>query len=108
MNIDLESAGAAVTATLAARELESGAGQQHAHAHAAGKCANCSTTLAGAYCHSCGQSAHVHRSLWHMIEEGMHGVLHFDTKSWRTLPLLVARPGLLTRRYIDGQRARYV
>ena len=107
MNIDLESAGAAVTATLAARELESGAGQQHAHAHA-GKCANCSATLAGAYCHSCGQSAHVHRSLWHMIEEGMHGVLHFDTKSWRTLPLLIARPGLLTRRYIDGQRARYV
>jgi hypothetical protein len=107
MNIDLESAGAAVTATLAAHELDCG-GRQHAHGSAAGVCANCRSSLVGAYCHTCGQSAHVHRSLWHMIEEGLHGVLHFDTKSWRTLPLLIARPGLLTRRYIDGQRARYV
>jgi hypothetical protein len=29
-------------------------------------------------------------------------------RGWRTLPLLVGRPGLLTRRYIDGQRTRYV
>jgi hypothetical protein len=43
-----------------------------------------------------------------MLEEGLHGVLHFDSKMWRTLPLLAARPGLLTRRYIDGQRVRYV
>jgi hypothetical protein len=52
--------------------------------------------------------AHVHRSLLHIAEELVHGILHFDTKSWRTLPLLFVRPGLLTRRYIDGQRARYV
>jgi hypothetical protein len=107
MNIDLESAGAVATATLAAREIESG-GPVQSHASATTVCANCGANLVGAYCHSCGQSAHVHRSLWHMIEEGLHGVLHFDTKSWRTLPLLIARPGLLTRRYIHGQRARYV
>jgi hypothetical protein len=46
--------------------------------------------------------------LLHLTEEVLHGVLHFETKGWRTLPLLVARPGLLTRRYIDGQRTRYV
>jgi len=46
--------------------------------------------------------------LWHMFEETLHGILHFDTKSWRTLPLLAVRPGLLTKRYIDGQRVRYV
>src|SRR5262249_32663787 len=71
-------------------------------------CANCNTPLAGAYCHACGQPAHVHRSVLHIVEEMVHGVLHFDTKSWRTLPLLFVRPGLLTRRYIEGQRARYV
>jgi hypothetical protein len=37
-----------------------------------------------------------------------HLLLHFDTKSWRTLPLLMVRPGVLTRRYINGQRVRYV
>lgn len=73
-----------------------------------GTCANCGTPLAGPYCHACGQRGHLHRSLWHLTEEILHGVLHFDTKAWRTLPLLVARPGLLTRRYIDGQRARHV
>jgi hypothetical protein len=106
MSIDLESAGAASTAASAARELDS-AQSQKAGAHAL-ICANCGAALAGAYCHQCGQSAHVHRSLGHMLEESMHGVLHFDTKSWRTLPLLIARPGVLTRRYIDGQRVRYV
>jgi hypothetical protein len=78
----------------------------HDHPHAA--CANCGTPLAGPYCHACGQRGHLHRSLLHLAEEVLHGVLHFDTKAWRTLPLLVARPGLLTRRYIDGQRARHV
>lgn len=73
-----------------------------------GHCGNCGTPLAGPYCHACGQRGHLHRSLLHLTEEILHGVLHFDTKSWRTLPLLVARPGLLTRRYIDGQRARHV
>ena len=73
-----------------------------------GSCRNCGAALAGAYCHACGQSAHLHRSLLHLVEEVLHGVLHFDAKGWRTLPLLVARPGLLTQRYIDGQRMRYV
>jgi hypothetical protein len=96
MSIDPESADAAVAAALAVSELDSG-GKPGQHAVAA-VCANCAAVLTGAYCHRCGQHGHVHRSLWHMLEEGLHGVLHFDTKSWRTLPLLIARPGLLTRR----------
>ena len=36
----------------------------------------------------------------------LHGVLHFEGKIWHTLPLLAWRPGELTRRYIDGQRAQ--
>ena len=71
-------------------------------------CRNCGETLRGAWCHACGQSGHLHRSLLHLGEEVLHGLLHFEAKGWRTLPLLVARPGLLTRRYIDGQRVRYV
>ena len=72
------------------------------------ECANCTTSLAGDFCHACGQRAHVHKSLLHLAEEVLHGVLHFDAKGWRTLPLLVAKPGELTRRYIDGHRTRYV
>ena len=76
-----------------------------AHPH---PCPNCKTPVLGRYCPECGQSAHVHRSIAHIFEEVAHGVLHFETKSWRTVPLLFVRPGLLTRRYIDGQRVRYV
>ena len=74
----------------------------------AGACANCSTELAGHFCHACGQHGHVHKSLLHLGEEVLHGVLHFDAKGLRTLPMLVARPGELTRRYIDGHRTRFV
>jgi hypothetical protein len=74
----------------------------------AAACLNCGATLSGPYCHACGQAAHVERSLLHLVEEILHGVVHFDAKGWRTLPLLVAHPGRLTRRYIDGERVRYV
>src|SRR5262245_52243204 len=107
MTTELESASELVTAGLVAREIEGDAGKAPV-AHAGTRCANCDTRLAGPYCHRCGQTAHVHRSLLHIAEEAVHGILHFDSKSWRTLPLLIARPGLLTRRYIEGQRARYV
>lgn len=108
MSVDLEPAGALATAGLVAKVIEGNAGKSSHGTHVSGPCANCGTQLAGPYCHHCGQAAHVHRSLLHLLEELVHGILHFDTKSWRTLPLLFGRPGLLTRRYIDGQRARYV
>lgn len=73
-----------------------------------GVCLNCGTVLVGPRCHQCGQEAHLHRTvsgIWHEI---LHGVVHFDGKLWRTLPLLITRPGELTRRYIAGERARFV
>src|SRR5215831_10700805 len=108
MSGDLEAGGAFVTAGLVASEIDKDAGSKSARDHHAANCANCGATLKGRYCQSCGQAAHLHRSLWHIAEETLHGIFHFDTKSWRTLPLLIGRPGLLTRRYIDGQRVRYV
>jgi hypothetical protein len=106
MNLEFEPAGALLTATLAASEIERESG--HAEAHVPATCANCRTPLIGSFCHACGQRAHVHRSLLHFGEEFLHGLLHFDAKAWRTLPMLVAKPGKLTREYIDGKRTRYV
>lgn len=107
MGIEVEAAGDLLTAGLVAKEVEGGAGQAGAHGHGAA-CANCGTPVAGNYCGHCGQKGHLHKSVLHLGEELIHGLLHFDTKGWRTLPLLVARPGELTRRYIDGQRTRFV
>ena len=71
-------------------------------------CLNCGTALTGDYCHACGQHAHVHRTLGAFFHNLAHGVLHFEGKVWRTLPLLVWHPGRLTRDYVDGKRARFV
>ncbi|WP_379545373.1 DUF3667 domain-containing protein [Qipengyuania sp. DSG2-2] len=71
-------------------------------------CPNCGAAVSGIFCSHCGQKAQLHRTLsafWHDL---IHGALHFDGKLWRTLPLLAWKPGELTRRYIEGQRARFV
>ena len=71
-------------------------------------CANCKTVHTALYCPQCGQKRHVHRTLTAIFNDLIHGVLHLDGKFWLTLPLLVFKPGKLTRRYIDGERAKFV
>lgn len=71
-------------------------------------CQNCGTKLSGEFCHECGQQGHVHRSVVHVIEEVFHGITHFESRTWRSLPMLAFRPGTLTREYVMGKRARYV
>jgi hypothetical protein len=105
---DLEAVGALAMAGLVASEIEGDKAPQTASAVPHANCANCKAPLGGAFCQACGQSAHIHHSLLHLSEEVVHGILHFDAKGWRTIPLLVAFPGRLTRRYIDGQRKNYV
>ncbi len=94
---------------LAARAAEPAHGESgdpgHTHESA---CLNCGTVLLGSHCHHCGQAAHVHRTIGAFFHDLLHGVFHFEGKIWRTLPLLVWRPGRLTREYIDGRRASYV
>lgn len=90
-----------------ARAPATAAGADHAHAHT-GNCLNCGATLTGRWCASCGQPAHIHRTVSEIWHELLHGVLHMDGKLWRTLPELARRPGELTRRYIAGERAKFV
>lgn len=71
-------------------------------------CLNCGTSLIGKRCHECGQAAHVHKTLSAFLHDLLHGILHFEGKIWRTLPMLFWRPGELTRRYVEGERARFV
>ena len=102
---ELEGVGEAVTGGILARSVEPHAGEGGGHGH---HCLNCDTSLKGDFCHCCGQPAHVHRTMsafWHDL---LHSVLHFEGKIWRTLPMLAIYPGDLTRRYVDGERAKFV
>jgi hypothetical protein len=72
-------------------------------------CPNCGTALAGDYCYVCGQKAEeYHRSIWHLVAEAFEGLTHFDGRFWATVPRLIARPGKLTRDYLDGHRAAQI
>jgi hypothetical protein len=109
MSGEIEALGGLVTAGLVADALETPGRIDAADVTADhGRCANCDAALHGNYCGTCGQKAHLHRSLIHVGEEFLHGITHFDGKTWQTLPMLLFKPGKLTREYIVGRRARYI
>ena len=106
---EFEAIGDAVTGGLLARAVEPGAGEAGDDDHTHEKnCLNCGAALTGTYCAACGQKAHVHRSLTGFFQDMVQGLFNFEGKIWRTLPMLAWRPGELTRRYIDGERARFI
>ena len=104
---EFEAVGDAVTGGIVGRAVEPRTGETDGHTHQSA-CLNCGCALVGQYCHCCGQQSHVHRTLRGFGHDLLHGALHFEGKIWKTLPLLVWKPGELTRRYIDGERAKFV
>jgi Protein of unknown function (DUF3667) len=102
----LEAAGDALTGAIIGRAVEPGHGEGAEAAR--GPCLNCGAVLSGPYCNQCGQNAHVHRTLASYGHDLLHGVFHFEGKIWKTLPMLAWKPGELTRRYIHGERAKFV
>ena len=110
MSGEMAAVGDIATGALIGRAIEPRAGEAapaRGH-HDHGLCLNCGTTLHGEFCHACGQNGHVHRTLASIGHDLLHGVFHFEGKIWRTLPMLMLQPGSLTRRYIAGERARFV
>jgi hypothetical protein len=70
---------------------------------------NCGAQLADEYCAACGQrhEPHLH-SVGHFMGEAFESITHADSRLWRTLGYLIARPGRLTREFFDGRRVRYL
>jgi hypothetical protein len=72
-------------------------------------CANCGAHLTGPYCAACGQKARrsspTVRDFMHELAEEL---LSYDGKIYRSVWLLFARPGLLTREAFADRRASYV
>ena len=72
-------------------------------------CLNCGAHLTGQYCGQCGQRA-VGRfiSIWQLLRDAFGDLLELDSRLWRTMIPLLIRPGLLTKDYLEGRRARYM
>lgn len=104
MSGEMEAAGAMATAGLVGAAIEG----RPAGAPGEGECSNCGAQLSGPFCSQCGQHAYPRRKLIHVIGELAHGIFYLETKTWRTLPMVLFRPGTLTRNYVYGKRARYL
>ena len=73
-------------------------------------CPNCDAEFSGRYCSNCGQRAvaHLRPTLHDLSHEAFHEFSHVDNKIIRTLKLLLFKPGMLTREFFEGKRARSV
>jgi hypothetical protein len=79
-----------------------------APAPARAACENCGAVLAGPFCHACSQAAEPPtRSVRAFASQAAADLTNLDGRIPRTLGLLLARPGRLTREYLAGRRVRY-
>jgi hypothetical protein len=72
-------------------------------------CLDCGAPVTGKHCEQCGQSSDVHvLSMREVAGDVTHSLLHLDSRVWRTLKLLIVKPGELTREFIAGRHQRYL
>jgi hypothetical protein len=72
-------------------------------------CGNCEVPLGGDFCHACGQRAlGPDVSLHDFFHEAFEEFAHVDGKIVQTLRILLTKPGLLTKEFLDGRRVRYI
>jgi hypothetical protein len=70
---------------------------------------NCGKPVSGEFCSSCGQATEsLPRSAWHWIGNQISTLVGYDSRLGRSFAALIARPGMLTRAYLTGQRARFL
>ena len=73
------------------------------------RCPNCGTPRTGHFCANCGQkAAPLAPTLASFMHEFTHEVVNVDGKIFRSVRLLLTRPGFLTREIFAGRRASYL
>jgi hypothetical protein len=72
-------------------------------------CRNCGTQAPLKFCPECGQETTLHPpTLGEFLHEFVGHYVALEGALWKTLRLLLTKPGRLTREYLDGRRRRYV
>jgi hypothetical protein len=75
----------------------------------ASQCLNCGTAVAANFCPSCGQETTLHvPSAREFLHEFIGHYVALEGKLWKSLTLLLFKPGRLTLDYLQGKRVRYV
>jgi hypothetical protein len=73
-------------------------------------CPSCKTELLGDYCYNCGERRIKpgDYSLIQFIRQSVAFLTHYDSKLYRSVALLIVKPGFLTEEYFNGRRVLYV
>lgn len=74
-------------------------------------CLNCGESLLKEenYCPACGQENKDQRvSIGLFLSDFFSNYINFDSTFFRTLPLLLLRPGKLTKEFNDGRRRKFI
>jgi len=72
-------------------------------------CHNCGIRLNGPFCAACGQKALPLNVTFHdFFHDFTHEMLHVDGRIFQSIRHLLLSPGLLTREYLQGHRARWI
>jgi hypothetical protein len=72
-------------------------------------CHNCGAPAPGKYCPECGQETRVALpTVRELMRDAAGRLVAIDGRLWRTLYLLLFRPGMLTTEYLRGRRKSYV
>ncbi len=85
----------------------------HGHSPPADRCQNCDASLvydpAPKFCPACGQETTLHPpTLLEFLHEFVGHYVALEGALWRTLGMLLLKPGRLTTEYFAGRRRRYV
>jgi hypothetical protein len=77
--------------------------------HQPSHCLNCGAHAPASFCQHCGQETEAHvPGAGEYLHEFIGHYVALESKLWKTLALLLFKPGRLTRDYIEGKRVRYV
>lgn len=72
-------------------------------------CPNCEADVHGPFCAQCGQETVIEAPTLHeFAHEYLHHYVALEGRLWRSLWLLLCKPGELTREFLSGRRRRYV
>ena len=74
-------------------------------------CQTCGTEANGVFCPACGEKVKREKSelsFSYFIKDALEEVFNLDSKLFRTLRLLITKPGFLTIEALAGRRVRYI
>ena len=73
-------------------------------------CKSCGNKFSGNYCNNCGEKVinQSDRTLKYFFGEFINAITFADNKLWRTLRVILKKPGFLSNEFVEGRRKPYM